>query len=135
MNPFQAQYPLSPRKFWKKFLPNAFSSTIASVVYGMMGAVVGVTLAILNDAAASSLGGMVTIGLLVFLVSFVLHIGWYWWYFKAYIRNYFYEGEGAFITIKKGVFAPREIHVQYAKIQDVYVDQDIVDRVDRKSVV
>jgi uncharacterized membrane protein YdbT with pleckstrin-like domain len=32
------------------------------------------------------------------------------------------------VTIKKNVFTPTEIHIQYQKIQDVYVDQDIMDR-------
>lgn len=51
------------------------------------------------------------------------------WYIKVYIRRYFYSASDDFITIKKGVFAPAEIHVQYPKIQDVYVDQDILDRI------
>jgi putative membrane protein len=52
----------------------------------------------------------------------------YAWYVKAYIRTYYYDGEEDFVTIRKGVFAPTEIHVQYQKIQDVYVDQDLLDR-------
>lgn len=44
-------------------------------------------------------------------------------------QKYYYSADSDFITIKKGVFAPREIHVQYKKIQDVYVDQDILDRI------
>ncbi len=49
-------------------------------------------------------------------------------YVRAYIRTYFYDADDTFITIRKGVFSPTEIHVQYQKIQDVYVDQDILDR-------
>jgi putative membrane protein len=47
---------------------------------------------------------------------------------SAYIRKYFYDADDSFVTIRKGVFSPTEIHVQYQKIQDVYVDQDILDR-------
>lgn len=50
-------------------------------------------------------------------------------YWRYYIKTYFYSADEHFITIRKGVFAPTEIHVQYSKIQDVYVDQDITDRV------
>ncbi len=53
----------------------------------------------------------------------------YAWYINEYISRYFYDQNDHFITIRKGVFAPQEIHIQYAKIQDVYVDQDIVDRI------
>ncbi len=53
----------------------------------------------------------------------------YAWYITAYIKRYYYDCGEQFVTIKKGVFAPSEIHVQYQKIQDVYVDQDILDRI------
>lgn len=49
-------------------------------------------------------------------------------YVKAYIKRYYYDCTESFITIKKHVFTPTEIHVQYQKIQDVYVDQDFLDR-------
>ncbi len=52
----------------------------------------------------------------------------YAFYIRAYIRRYYYDGNDQFLTIKKGVFAPTEIHMQYQKIQDVYVDQDLLDR-------
>jgi membrane protein YdbS with pleckstrin-like domain len=32
------------------------------------------------------------------------------------------------LIIRKGVFAPQEITVPFGRIQDVYVDQDIFDR-------
>lgn len=50
------------------------------------------------------------------------------WYVKVYIRRYYYDVGDAFISIKKGVFAPGEVHIHYPKVQDVYVDQDILDR-------
>jgi len=49
-------------------------------------------------------------------------------YIKTYIKRYHYDCTENFITIKKHVFTPTEIHVQYQKIQDVYVDQDLLDR-------
>ncbi|MBU6427260.1 PH domain-containing protein [Patescibacteria group bacterium] len=70
------------------------------------------------------LGFAIIGGLILYLVMILP----YAWYVKAYIRRYYYAGEEHFITIKKGVFAPAEIHVQWQKIQDVYVDQDVVDR-------
>ena len=64
----------------------------------------------------------------VFLVLFIISVLTYSIYYKSYINRYYYDCGQDFITIKKGVFAPSEIHVQYQKIQDVYVDQDIFDR-------
>jgi membrane protein YdbS with pleckstrin-like domain len=49
-------------------------------------------------------------------------------YIHFYIRDYFYDADDSFITIRKGVSTPAEIHVQWQKVQDVYVDQDFLDR-------
>ncbi len=33
------------------------------------------------------------------------------------------------ISIKKGPITPREINIPYERVQDVYIDQDIFDRI------
>ena len=84
-------------------------------------------------AASLSLSGLTAssfflfAGIAVIIIFAAFFIG-NAWYVRAYIRSYYYDAGESFITIRKGVFAPTEIHVQYQKIQDVYVDQDIVDR-------
>ncbi len=118
MSPLQTQFPLSPKKFWKKMIPQIILWGFATLVsYALLGLVLQST-----GSVIISLIMLAILGVLIF--SFVL----YSWYVKAYIRRYYYSNDEHFITIKKGVFAPTEIHVQYAKIQDVYVDQDIFDR-------
>jgi uncharacterized membrane protein YdbT with pleckstrin-like domain len=112
MATFQEQYPLSPRKFWKKMIPTIFS---------------GFFLAILLAISVSVLDA--SLFPVVFLGSFAAIIFIYAWYYQTYIQRYYYDANDNFVTIKKGVFAPTEIHVQFTKIQDVYVDQDILDRV------
>jgi putative membrane protein len=62
------------------------------------------------------------------LICYAIMISINAWYIKTYIHRYYYDCNDQFVTIKKGVFAPTEIHVQYQKIQDVYVDQDLLDR-------
>ena len=47
------------------------------------------------------------------------------WYFKVY----FYDLTDDFIVIRKRVFTPREISIPYERVQDVYVDQDLLDRI------
>jgi putative membrane protein len=84
------------------------------------------TLVLLGDTSISSLLGVsISAGIVLWIIVIFL----YSWYVKAYIRRYYYDAGPDFVTIKKGVFAPAEIHVQYQKIQDVYVDQDILDRI------
>ncbi len=120
----QQQYPLSPRKFWKKLIEKLAVFFIFGVAAAAFVLVVMFTLSEASDPSSAIILKVIlaldVIGL--FLVTIIFS-----WYVKTYIRTYFYDGEENFITIKKGVFAPTEIHVQWKKIQDVYVDQDILD--------
>ena len=70
MNPFQAQYPLSPKKFQKKMIP--------SVVFFFI--IVGAGFLFIPDL-------MINLGLLGVCAVNILVYSWFW---KAYIRNYFY---------------------------------------------
>lgn len=45
------------------------------------------------------------------------------------MKYYFYELTGKNLTIKKGVFSRNEITLPINRLQDVYVDQDILDRI------
>ena len=47
-----------------------------------------------------------------------------YWYYK----KYFYDVRADFLVIKKGVIMVREIILDYDKVQDVYMDQDLFDR-------
>ena len=73
-------------------------------------------------------GLLVGAGVSLFLLLFFGRLLFYAWYFSAYIKRYYYDCNDRFVIIQKGVFSPTEIHVQYEKIQDVYVDQDVFDR-------
>ncbi len=123
----QRQYPLSPKKFWKKLIEKL------SIIYifGIMAAIFDLVIIFVNKSSSDSSGVTAVLwGILVAGFIFLIVVTFlYAWYVKVYIRRYYYDGEEHFITIKKGVFAPTEIHVQWQKIQDVYVDQDILDRI------
>jgi membrane protein YdbS with pleckstrin-like domain len=60
------------------------------------------------------------------LVSVILLVKYA--YERMYYESYFYDVNDEVLVIKKGVFGFREIIVPFAKIQDVFVDQDILDR-------
>ena len=131
MNPvsaLQQQFPLSGRKFWKKMVPKIIISLFFSVVASAVITMIWTSFLDLHTLhpQVDSLVIPIAIGtaVLIFLVVIFL----YALYFNAYIRRYYYSTDSDFITIKKGVFTPTEIHVQYQKIQDVYVDQDKIGR-------
>lgn len=119
----RAQYPLHRRKFWKKVIPKLF----AFLVFCIVTFVFSVNLPEVEAAYDSS-----SVGALIFAIS-VLVAGCplilYMVYLHYYIAWYYYHANDSFITIKKGVFMPAEINVQYLKIQDVNVDQDLLDRI------
>ncbi len=109
--------------------PSLFTYLIVSIFPGFgIGAVLFFTLGggggSSNGSAASFMGYAFT----SILISYAFIIFLRAWYIKTYIKRYYYDCNDQFVTIKKGVFAPTEIHVQYQKIQDVYVDQDFIDR-------
>ena len=95
-----------------------------------IGPLIGIGLALLVfGSSTESLALFLSFPIGGFVITFGLTIAIYSWYVHVYIKTYYYSADKDFITIKKGVFAPTEIHVQYQKIQDVYVDQDILDRI------
>ena len=46
-----------------------------------------------------------------------------------YFKTYFYDVRTDFLVIRKGPITPTEITLTYDKIQDVFVDQDLLDRI------
>lgn len=122
----QQQFPLSPKKFWKKMI----EKLVAWYVLAIIMVVIDLILIVMtSDTDSKSAIMILWAALVVGMIIMALITVMYAWYLKVYIRRYYYSGEEHFITIKKGVFAPSEIHVQWQKIQDVYVDQDILDRI------
>ncbi len=125
---FKDKYPLSPKKFWKKMLasiiPAAFLVFVFSIMIG--GAIVAMVVASKSRAVTPALiVGLWLIGIVIFLLIIMALYAWYW---RVYIRTYFYDAGDGYLTIRKGAITPAEIHVMYQKIQDVYVDQDLLDR-------
>lgn len=116
---FQIANPLHPLKFWKKIIEKIVLLGILSVLLSL-----ALLIPALLNGNSSDIFSLILWVIIIYLVSMAIYAT----YVKYYIKYYFYDGGADFITIKKGVFAPTEIHVQYQKIQDVYVDQDILDR-------
>lgn len=114
----QEQYPLVvTRKYWKKVFTRSWLVVLLAVI-------AGISYSLLNGVVPFSI-----IPLLIIVAIYLVFFIPYSIYILAYINRYYYDLGADFITIKKGVLAPSEIHVQYYKIQDVYVDQDVLDRI------
>jgi membrane protein YdbS with pleckstrin-like domain len=118
------QYPLSPRKFKKKMIEKTIVLFFVSVLFAVFAAIM-----IFSINQSVDLSKTILLSAFIFVILFALLMTIYGIYVHYYIKTYYYEDEDGFLTIRKGVITPSQIHVQYAKIQDVYVDQDLLDRI------
>lgn len=116
------QFPLSYKKIIKKTMASTITITILLLV------ILGFLAFMLGSIGQEAIGwlGTATFGIFGFLFVVILLTYLYQrWYFAVY----FYDLTPDFIQIKKGPITPREITIPYERIQDVYVDQDILDRI------
>ena len=119
--------PLEKRKVIKKTLPTIifFLFLYFSFGLGFIGAFLLPVLIILflkNIAAAvASLVALFLVGLVPFILIYILECYYY--------RYYFYDLREDEVVIKKGVISKAEITLPYSKIQNVFIDQDVLDRI------
>ncbi len=108
--------PLDRKKIIKK--------TIENGMWPSIGLIFGVVLVI---------WGLVAEGGFIFYIGgvlcFVLPLIGVYIYQSYYYKLYYYNFGDSKAEIRKGVIARSTGHVQYARIQNVYVDQDILDRI------
>jgi membrane protein YdbS with pleckstrin-like domain len=108
-------YPLEKRKIIKK---------TCNAMFGFF--------MIFAIAAVISFFALPVLGLLLLFFSVIAFIALavvIYLYQVAYFKSYYYDLRQDFLVIKKGVFMPRETTLPYDKFQDVYMDQDIWDRI------
>jgi membrane protein YdbS with pleckstrin-like domain len=115
------QFPLSYKKIIKKTI-------VSTIFYAILLLVVGGFIIFSSGSSGQNIFdwfGAAVVGFvcLLFLI-FILEYFYQRWYFAVY----FYDLTPDFIQIKKGCITPREITIPYERIQDVYVDQDLFDR-------
>jgi membrane protein YdbS with pleckstrin-like domain len=129
MSSTREKYPLSERKIIKKTM-----SSVIRIVFGVVSlSVVFIPFSIgIFSSSTVLIGGIVDwlsrwamVCHLFFGVFVVLMYLYQWWYFATY----YYESEEDYLVIRKGPITPNEITIPWERIQDVYVDQDLLDRI------
>ena len=116
MNSTREQFPLSSKKILKKTVLSMIGWFIFSVIAFPF---INYYLPLTQFLTISSFG---------FIAGFILLTIITYIYQIQYYQTYFYDLTADLVTIRKGVFTSREITLPYNRIQDVYVDQDIFDR-------
>lgn len=117
-------YPLHNNKIVKKTINRSLSYFITVLLWGIF--IFFFVNKFLVDKINTEL-------LLTILWSYPLFSLFYiilvYFYELAYFYNYYYDIKEDRVVIKKGVFNQEEVNIPFEKIQDVYVDQDILDRI------
>lgn len=124
-SPTRDQFPLSKKKIIKKTLSSVLAFVIAFGVFYVV--IIVLIAANSTHGAASSIGyiGIATVVLLLILAVITVPV---YAYQRWYFATYFYDLTNDYIIIRKGPITPREITIPYERVQDVYVDQDLLDR-------
>ncbi len=126
MSKTREQFPLSTKKVLKKTITGTLGWIILLLFFYFLFFVIPMLSA---SAANSSSGGVLGIATLGVFVLIVVTLAVVYFYQQWYYSTYFYDLNPDYIVIRKGPITPREITIPYERIQDVYVDQDILDRI------
>ena len=115
------EFPLSTKKIVKKTIVGTLVWVILLlVIWGVLAASLN-----LGNNSGSWLGaasvGIFGLVLLLLLITYL--------YQRWYYAVYFYDLTPDYIVIRKGPITPQEITIPYERVQDVYVDQDLFDRI------
>ena len=120
MTAAREQYPLSSKKVTKKTIIGTFGF----LVWLLM--VYAITWVALIFGTGEFAFPLTTLGFVAVVpIIIVLDYLYQRWYFAAY----FYDLNPDYLVIRKGTITSQEITVPYERFQDVYVDQDILDRI------
>jgi membrane protein YdbS with pleckstrin-like domain len=111
------KYPLQKAKILKKFISR-------EVVLGILFFIIGIAIFLVQLEYGLKIV-LLSLALIFFVAATLIN----YWYESKYYEKYFYNFETDFLVIRKGVFMPTETTLPWNKIQDVYLDQDLLDRV------
>ena len=118
-----AEFPLEKRKVVKKIFTGSVGLLVPAVFLGAL--TLALKVFIKSDSAAISAMTTVFFFAVIFAVIMVLYV-----VIRevCYFRNYFYDLKDDEVIIRKGFISRVELSLTYNKIQNVYVDQDVIDR-------
>jgi len=120
------QFPLERKKIMKKFIASEIGYIIMFLFLGFLGLIIGLIPILAFFPGALWLVAVLVIG---FILLFLVVTGVNWWYQVKYYETYYYDIRQNFLVIKKGVFMPTETILPFEKLQDVYLDQDLFDKI------
>lgn len=120
------QFPLSSKKIIKKTISGTLGYIILFLILCVIFVASGFNL--YKDFGDRIFGWFVIAGVIVVGLLFLIILLTYF-YQRWYFAVYFYDLTDNVVVIRKGPITPKEITIPYERIQDIYVDQDLLDRI------
>ncbi len=111
-------------QMWPPQQSKVAKKTIARLVQMVSGT--ALTLLLFSGLFIGLLGLKALIGIVLVLIAIATAI--FLLYEQAYYDRYYYDLAPDVLIIRKGVFSSGETTLPYSRIQDVYIDQDWLDR-------
>lgn len=124
MATLQEKYPLESRKPLKKTIASIWSFIFILIFFVFFSFSF-----IFSEGRNISQNFNFWIIIYIIVGIFILFIVLKYIYEIFYMKYYFYDLVGKNLIIKKGVFSRNEITLPINRLQDVYIDQDILDRI------
>jgi uncharacterized membrane protein YdbT with pleckstrin-like domain len=120
-NPIVNIVPLSTKKPYKKTLSDGFTIAIIAIIILSIVWLISV----FSGGISGELASTITIWvIIVFSILLILEFI----YQQLYLKYYYYDASANTLTIRKGVIGQSQIYLQFNKIQNVFMDQDLLDR-------
>ena len=113
--------PLSFRKVIKKTL-ESFLRWFFIFIFISCGLVFGL---VKDGNSASGFQWFLLVLMIILLICFFVSFFWQYLYYRLYFYDFVDDGG----TIMKGVIARATGHVSYNRLQNIYIDQDLLDRI------
>jgi len=118
------QIRLSRRKVIKKTLAATimlvFTFLLALATYLFYPAIISQAL-----SPIIAIDDFLVLAAVTFVISFAIALNILYHY--IYYKTYYYNIKDDLLVIRKGIFMPDEISIPYNRIQDIYVDRDVLD--------
>ena len=108
--PLHIKIPLDPKKPLKKTLKYTLNLSILYII---------VAAALLYIQMTWLIIALTGLTLPIIIMKYL--------YEREYLKRYSYDYNQDVLQIKKGVFGSREITIPFSKIQDIYINQDVID--------
>ncbi|MDD5259565.1 MAG: PH domain-containing protein [bacterium] len=115
-------FPLSTKKIIKKTVSSLFAFVMLYFAILIIATILFVG-GVQNFKTPAFSFFTIVMTLLMLLAVFISYM-----YQKWYFSVYFYDLGNDYICIRKGPITPQEINIPYERIQDIYIDQDLLDR-------